>query len=307
MGKSLNVQEPEPGLPFCDVHCHVPWTEGTISSDKGMSSLPLPEKQIEEMREQGGLFFISSSIDLDTTRTCLDFVKNHEGIYFTCGMGPQAVTYTKKPLFESRFEEWLSIINENIDFPRLLAFGEIGLDFHHAKTAKQRTRQINELDRILSIVVDKGKPIIFHIRNSGPGDKDPTDSGHPFNDPEAAAREVLTLVDAHGIAPSRVLFHCYSGPVTLNEELASRGFWFSVPSSAFSFEKWYKVSITLPVEQLMTETDSPFQHPRSMEPINMPSNARYAIAAIAHARSLDQETVAKKTVENARTFFGIQS
>ncbi|HME52251.1 MAG TPA: TatD family hydrolase [Candidatus Lokiarchaeia archaeon] len=307
MGKSLNIPEPEPGLSFCDVHCHVPWTEGTISSDKGMSSLPPPEMQIEELKERGGLFFISSSIDLNTTRSCLEFVKNHEEVYFTCGMGPQAVTYTKKQVFESQFEEWLSIMNEHADFSRLVAFGEIGLDFHHAKTSKQRERQINELDRILSIVVDKGKPIVFHVRNAGPNDKDPNDAGHPFNEPDAAARQILTLVETHGIEPSRVLFHCYSGPASLNDELAARGFWFSVPSSAFGFDRWYKVSMTLPVERLMTETDAPFQHPRSMEPINMPSNARYAIAVIAQARGLDQATVAGITLENAKKFFGIQS
>jgi Tat protein secretion system quality control protein TatD with DNase activity len=305
MGKPLNIPDPEQGLPFCDVHCHVPWTEGTISNDKGMASLPSPERQIEELHERGGLFFITSSIDLNTTKAYLDFTRQHEGIYFTCGMGPQAVTYTKKQLFEASFEEWLNIIEKNADFPRLVAYGEIGLDFHHAKTTAQRTRQIDQLDRILSVVVDKGKPIVFHVRNAGPNDKDPTDASHPFNEPEAAARQILALVEAHGIEPSRVLFHCYSGPASLNDEIGSRGFFFSVPSSAFGFDKWYKVSMTLPVEQLMTETDAPFQHPRSMEPINTPSNARYAIAAIAQARGIDQETVANISVENAKKFFKI--
>jgi len=91
----------------------------------------------------------------------------------------------------------------------------------------------------------------------------------------------------------------------MNGELARRGFWFSVPSSAFGIERWNKVSRTLPLDRLVTETDSPFQHPRSMEPVNMPANARYAIAAIAHARNMAQGIVAKKTVDNARSFFKI--
>nr|MDO8112146.1 TatD family hydrolase [Candidatus Sigynarchaeota archaeon] len=303
MGKALNIPEPEPDLSFCDVHGHVPWIEGTFKSDAWGKTLASADKQHADFKKAGGVFFITCSIDLNSAVEILKFVEKHRDVCYSCGMAPQTVTYTKTKAYESEFKQWLDIIEKNGE--KIIAFGEIGLDFHHAKALGQRKRQIDELDRILSIVKGKKKPIVLHVRNAGPSDKDMGNPDHAFNQPDAAAREVVALLDKHGISPARVLFHCYSGPSSLNEELAKRGFFFSIPSSAFGFEKWFKVSTSLPLERIMTETDSPFQHPRSMEPINAPENARYAIAAIAHARGIDQKVVATTTLKNAKAFFKI--
>jgi TatD DNase family protein len=297
MGKLLNVPEPEASIPFVDTHCHV--------SDRNfMGSLPSPERQLEDYRKAGGQFLIICSIDIESAKDGLAFAKANERVYYTCGWAPQTVTHTAPDKYKADYAKWLKFIDANVD--SILAFGEIGLDFHHAKTLEKRDRQIAELDKILSLVAPKKKPIVLHVRNAVSADLDQDHPDHAYNKPEGAAREVLKLLDTHKVPASQVLFHCYSGPASMNDELARLGFWFSVPSSAFGIEKWTKVSKTLPIDRLVTETDSPFQHPHSMEPVNMPVNARYSIAAIANARNLAQDLVAKKTVDNARTFFGIE-
>ncbi|MBN2151788.1 MAG: TatD family hydrolase, partial [Candidatus Lokiarchaeota archaeon] len=159
--------------------------------------------------------------------------------------------------------------------------------------------------KVLSLAVPKRRPIVLHVRNAGPGDADRGHPDHAYSEPDGAVRAVLDRLDAHDVSPSNVLFHCYSGPAGMNDELVRKGFWFSVPSSAFGVARWNGVSKTLPIDLLVTETDSPFQHPASMEPINTPANARYSVAAIAHARNMAQGVVAKRTVENASAFFGI--
>jgi TatD DNase family protein len=294
MGKPVNVPAPEAGIPFVDTHCHV-----TDSNFKG--SLPSPAMQLTDYRKAGGRFLIVCSIDLESAKDSLAFAQANEGVYFTCGWAPQTVAHTTLDKYKVEFSKWLEFLNANVG--SMVAFGEIGLDFHHAKTLEKRDLQVAEFDKILSVVARKSKNIVLHVRNAASVDVDKVHPDQAYNKPDGAVREVLRMLDAHDIPASHVLFHCYSGPASMNDELARMGFWFSVPSSAFGIEKWNKVSKNLPLDRLVTETDSPFQHPSSMEPINMPANARYAIAAIAHARNISQEIVAKKTVENARTFF----
>ncbi|MHA1697839.1 MAG: TatD family hydrolase [Promethearchaeota archaeon] len=300
MGKKLDIPEPTGKLPFIDTHCHVPWTE------RSRTNLPTPDEQLDDFKNAGGKLFIVSSIDMKSARILLDFSRKNEDVYFSCGMAPQTVTYTKKQVYEKQFDDWKLFVNENIEY--IISFGEIGLDFHHAKTLPDRRNQINELKKVLQFITDNyaDKPIVLHVRNAGANDIDPANPTHQFNNKDSATMQILKIIKQFKIPAEKVLFHCYSGPESINELLVQQGFWFSVPSSAFSFWKWYKVSRNIPITRLMTETDSPFQHPKTMKPVNTPKNARYAVAAIAHSHGLELEKCARATMKNAIKFFGLK-
>ncbi|MHA1684072.1 MAG: TatD family hydrolase [Promethearchaeota archaeon] len=297
MGKKLNIPEPEDNLPFIDTHCHVPWTEGKSRTGK-------PAKQLKDFLDVGGEFLITCSIDMKSAPLVANFARQNENVHFSCGMAPQTVTYTPRDDYEVEFGNWKEFSENNID--EIITFGEIGLDFHHAKTLEKRNLQVKEFKNILSFIVNKNKPVVLHVRNAGPADIDRDHPDHKFNNKDGAMNEILKQLKAHGINTNQTLFHCYSGPATMNDELAKMGFMFSVPSSAFGNNRWYKMSKSIPLHQLVTETDSPFQHPYLYKPTNVPSNARYSIAAIAHSHGIPQEEVAKATVENARRFFNIK-
>lgn len=298
MGSKLNTPSPVDGLEFADVHCHLPWTEG-----KKHPGLPSPEKQLEDFRAIGGQFLITSSIDLKSAGIMLEFCKKHDDVYLACGMAPQTVTYTQEEKYHADFKKWTSFVEQNLD--GILCFGELGLDFHHAKTAEKRDKQVVELKNILSFLVDKGKPITLHVRNAGPRDQDPRDAAHPYNDRDAATKKVVEILKEFKFSPKDVMFHCYSGPRSMTGELARMGFTFSVPSSSFGFRKWNKIAKDLPLEQVVTETDSPFQHPKVMKPVNVPSNARCGIATLAHLNQEKQEKVAEIVFQNAKRFFNL--
>ncbi len=57
---------------------------------------------------------------------------------------------------------------------------------------------------------------------------------------------------------------------------------------------------------IISETDSYYQHPYKRGPINVPSNVRYAIAAIAYSHNVTQKLVSDRTVENAKRFFKLE-
>ena len=88
--------------------------------------------------------------------------------------------------------------------------------------------------------------------------------------------------------------------------MPTQGFTLSVPSSAYGFERWRNVSKSSPLNSLVTETDSYYQHPYKRGPINVPSNVRYAISAIAFSHGLTQKEVSEITVENAIDFFNLK-
>ena len=301
MPQKINIPEPEPGLKFIDAHCHLPFPR-----PKKNDRLPSDEEQYQNFFKQGGVYLISCSIDNITLKLVLDFMKAHpKNFGFTCGWAPQTVTYTSKNVYEDEWQKWRNFIVENPD--QYLAIGEIGLDFHHAKTLPKRNKQIEELKRILELTKDLEKPYVLHVRNAAKHEFDRQNPKHRFNNADGANKEILRVLKEYNIKPERVMWHCFSGPENYGLELANQGFTLSVPSSAYGFNRWRKVTANAPLKALVTETDSYYQHPFKRGPINVPANARYSIAALSHTHKMSQEEVSQQTLQNALDFFKLKS
>ncbi len=299
MPKKINIPEPEENLKFIDVHCHLPFPRP--KNDKLQSDI----EQYNEYFKKGGLYLITSTIDMNTLKLTLKFME--EGINnfgFCCGWAPQTVTFTAKNKYESEWKNWLAYIEANQE--NYLAIGEIGLDFHHAKTLDKRNKQIEEFEKILEITKNYNKSYVLHVRNAAEHEYDRQNPKHRFNNRDGANKEILRILEDFIIKPNDVMWHCFSGPPNYGISLPKRGFTLSVPSSAYGFDRWRKVTINSPLESLLTETDSYYQHPYRRGPVNVPSNVRYSIAAIAYSHNLTQKEVSEKTSENAIRFFGLE-
>ncbi len=291
------ISEPQENITFIDVHCHLPFPRP--KNDR----LPPDLVQYREYFKLGGLFLITCSIDLETLKLILNFIKDKEKMGFSCGWAPQTVTYTSKNHYQKEWVEWADFIKSNSE--KYLAIGEIGLDFHHAKTLEKRELQVEEFKNILEITQDIDKPYVLHVRNAANHEKDNKNPDHEFNKEDGANREILRLLKEFNINPKRVMWHCFSGPEEYGTSLPKKGFLLSVPSSAYGFNRWQNVTKDSPIEHLVTETDSYYQHPYLRGPVNVPSNVRYSIAAIAHTHELHQEVVSKRTILNAINFFNL--
>ncbi len=298
MPKKITIPEPEKDLRFIDAHCHLPFPRP--KNDK----LPSDEEQYINYFKMGGLYLITCSIDMITLDLVLKFIKNKKNIGFTCGWAPQTVTYTPKFKYEKERKKWIDFILQNSE--KYLAIGEIGLDFHHAKTLEKRNAQIEELKKILEITKDLNKPYVLHVRNAAEHEYDQNNPKHRFNKKDGANKEILRILKEFKIDPRNVLWHCFSGPEEYGRLLPNQGFMLSVPSSSYGFERWRNVSKNSPIENLITETDSYYQHPFKRGPVNVPSNARYSISAIAYSHNLSQNEVSEKTIKNAKRFFNLR-
>ena len=131
----------EEGIPLIDGHCHIPW----IPRPKGMTQSY--EDQIRRFFENNGQYLISCSVDWKSLQLISNFIRKHENIGLTAGWAPQTVTYTESETHEIEFQQWLEFLFSNPD--DYLGIGEIGLDFHHAKTIDSRVRQIEIFTNII--------------------------------------------------------------------------------------------------------------------------------------------------------------
>jgi TatD DNase family protein len=298
MSKKVILPEPEENLKFIDVHCHLPFPRP--KNDR----LPGDERQLRNYFDLGGQYLITSTIDINTLSRTISFKKTHnENFGFTCGWAPQTVTYTPKEKYQKDWVKWLDFVKNNQN--EYLAIGEVGLDFHHAKTLEKRNKQIEVFKKIIELTIDFNKPYVLHVRNAAEHEFDQNNPKHRFNKKDGVNKEILKILEEYEIEPKRVMWHCFSGPTEYGRSLANQGYLLSVPSSAYGFNRWRKVSKHCPLSSLVTETDSYYQHPYKRGPINVPANVRYAIAAIAYSHNLSQNLVSEKTVENAIRFFNL--
>ncbi|MHA2035041.1 MAG: TatD family hydrolase [Promethearchaeota archaeon] len=298
MPQKFNIPEPEDNLKFIDIHCHMPFPRPR--NDR----LPTNREQYLNYFKSGGQYLITSTIDIHTLNITQNFMKEmNKNFGFTCGWAPQTVTYTPKDKYITDWKKWLDFIQSNQE--NYLAIGEIGLDFHHAKTLEKRNEQIKVFKQILEVTKDFEKPYVLHVRNAAEHEFDRQNPKHRFNKKDGANKEILKIINDFSLEPQEIIWHCFSGPEEYGRTLASQGFMLSVPSSAYGFNRWRKVSKFTPLDSLVTETDAYYQHPFKRGPINIPSNARFAIAAIAFSHKVSQKVVSEKTVKNAIEFFNL--
>jgi TatD DNase family protein len=288
--------EPDEGIPLIDCHCHFPLED----PPKKMNSSY--EDQYQRFFAENGQFIITSA-GFKAYPYTKKFLLKHDKIAMTLGWGPQTVTYTPQQEHDRNFQKYLDLVLKNPE--DYVAIGEIGLDFHHAKKLSKRERQIDIFERIIQETKHLGKPYSLHVRNAGPHDKDPEHPDDTYNEPDFANNIIMGILDDEGIPFDHVMWHCFSGPSDWGKFLSEKGFYISVPSSAFGFRRWRKNSKNVPVSQLLTETDSAWQHPYRRGGFNTPVNVKYAVAAIAYSHQMDQQRVANQIIKNAKSFFHI--
>ena len=299
MPKKINIPEPEDNLKIIDVHCHLPFPR-----PKKNDRLPSDEQQYRDFLKNGGVYLVTSSIDNRTLDLILNFIKEKEKIGFTCGWAPQTVTYSPKIQYDREWKKWIEYIQDNQE--KYLAIGEIGLDFHHAKTLEKREKQVTELKKILELTKDFNKPYILHVRNAAEHEFDRDHPKHRYNKRDGATKEILSIIKEFDIKPKHIMWHCFSGPDEYGQSLPKQGYTLSVPSSAYGVNKWRRVTKQSPITALVTETDSYYQHPYLRGPINVPLNVKYSVAAIAYSHNTSQQEVSRITVENAINFFNLE-
>ena len=251
-----------------DSHCHINSEElrldarGVITRahDAGVWKMLIVGCDYEDSCEAAGMAY--------------DFASS--GLYASIGIHPhEAKRYEKIP------DEFASMLHDK----RVVAIGEIGLDYHYDHSPRDVQKKLFELQ--LKFAEDNDMPVILHIREA-------------MND----AMEILT-----GHRGLKMLFHCYSGGLEyLNEVLGMKSlcaFGGAVTWSGKASEELREVVKKIPVDRILIETDSPYMSPAPFRgKKNEPANVKYVYETVARERNITVDELASQVEINAKNFFG---
>ncbi|UCF92139.1 MAG: TatD family hydrolase [Desulfobacterales bacterium] len=164
---------------------------------------------------------------------------------------------------------------------RLVAVGEVGLDFWVVQEDSEKELQKEIFESFIALGKELDLPLNVHSR--------------------AAGRHAVALLLACGA--TRVQLHAFDGKASAAQPAVEAGYFFSIPTSVVRSRQKQKLVKHLPLSSLLVETDSPVLGP-TPQARNEPANIVLAIKAIAELKNVPEEDVIEALAENTRRLYG---
>ncbi len=251
---------------FFDSHSH--FNDEKFDEDR--------EDIIKKIFNEGISRTVCVGYNIKQSEFAVEIANNHENIFATCGISPNDV--------DDFSEDSLKKIEELAQLSKVVAIGEIGLDYYWNKENKdiQKELFIKQID----IANKLGLPIAIHTRE--------------------AVMDTLQILKEHPV-DKKGIFHCCPLNKELIKEGLKLGFYISFSGNiTFKNAKSEEAVSIVPMDKILIETDSPYLSP---EPFrgkrNDPKNVKFVAQKIAEIKSLTIEQVAKCTYENANKVYNI--
>ena len=258
---------------FVDTHAHIQGEEYT--ADLGAV--------IERARAAGAGCIVIPGVDVETSRSAMALAEAYEGVYAAAGFHPHEASR----LDPGTFAEIVSMLPH----PRVVAVGEIGLDYYYNHSSRED--QLACIDRMLGLAEAWRLPVIVHCRDA-------------WDDAaEVLAPWARRVRNAFGVRPVGVM-HYFSGTLEQARFYMDLGFVLSVHTSVTHKKQdaMREVVGQLPLESLVIETDSPYGAPQaSRGKRNEPAYIVEAAAQIAALHGVSLDVVAAATSANAARLF----
>ena len=236
------------------------------------------EQVLADLSHQNVVAVVECATNDKNIDRAVELAKSSPLVFAAVGVYPhEAECYTDE------LEEKLERLYTQND--RVVAIGEVGLDYYYEGCPREIQRQV--LERQLALAERLDAPVSLHCREA-------------FGD-------MMEILRAHRV---KGVMHCYSGSAETARELAEMGFYFGIGGS-LTFKnsvRTPKVAQLLPEERILLETDSPYLAPvpRRGER-NTPANISYVAGRLAELRGTTAEHICEICLENACAFFGIDN
>ena len=227
-------------------------------------------------RAAGVGIIVNASSDLPSSERSVALAAKYEDVYAVIGVHPhEAKTYSDE------VEARLIALAKS---PKVVAFGEIGLDYHYDLSPRDVQQAV--LEREIRLAHELGLPVVFHVR----------EAYEDFNAIIERNREYLK---------SGVLLHCYSGSAELAKYYRERfGAMFSF-GGVLTFAKHKDVVLQAAgIENVMLETDCPYMTPVPHRGTpNEPKYIPLIAEKMAELYGVDVKAIERVTTENAKRFY----
>ena len=229
------------------------------------------------MQENGVGIIVNPGCDIPTSRKAINLAERYDYIYAAIGYHPESCA----PYQESE----LATLREMAQHPKVVAIGEIGLDYYWEENPPKELQQ--EVFRAqLELARELSKPVIVHDREA-------------HADSLAIIRE---FPEVKGV------FHCFSGSAEMAKELVKMG-WMISFTGVLTYKnarKAVEAAEAVPIESIMIETDAPYMAPVPHRGKRCDSSLVIHICEkLAEIKGISTEECARITSENGKRFFGI--
>ena len=233
------------------------------------------EEIIEKMSNDGLEAVVNIGTTIQDSIKGIELANKHENVYATVGIYPEySLTTTEKDLEK---------LKELAQSDKVVAVGEIGLDYHYEgyDPSSQKELFIKQLE----IADEVGIPFCIHCRD--------------------AASDVYEILSSHKHLINHAgLMHCYSEGAEWVEKFANLGMYISFSGNITYKKNDVSFIKDLPLDRIVVETDAPYLTPIPFRGrTNYPKYVRYMIEKIAEIKELSFEEVERATTENAKRFY----
>ena len=229
-------------------------------------------KVISDSKELGITHIISDGDYYESNLEMLELAKNTDSIYITLGYHPE---------YANEFEEiQLDLIRENIDNPKVIAIGEIGLDYHYENY--DREKQISILEKQLALAEEYNMPVVIHSRE--------------------ATQDTLDVLKKYKV---KGVIHAFSGSLEIAKEYIKLGYKIGVGGVVtYHNSKIKDVIKEIGIENVVLETDSPFLTPVPLRgEKNIPGYVKYVADFLSEYLNISLEDISKITNKNVTEIF----
>ena len=256
-----------------DTHTHL--DDARYDSDR--------EAMIARAREAGIEQMVTIGCDLATSQAAVKLAEQYPFVFASVGVHPHEV----KHVADGWYAELRRLATGN---RKVVAYGEIGLDYHynHSSPQEQRARFREQLQ----LAKELRLPVIIHTRE--------------------AQDDTIAILREEGASEIGGVFHCFSGDAWLAKDALDLGFYISF-SGILTFQNatmLRDIARSVPMDRLLVETDCPYLTPvphRGKR--NEPAFVRHVAEQLAAAKQGDHlytaDDIARITSENARRLFRI--
>lgn len=233
---------------------------------------------ISRAKEAGVEYILVPGTDIKTSRQAIALAEKYENVFASVGVHPHDS--------KDWSDEDLAALTEMADHPKVVALGEMGLDYYY--DFSPREKQIEAFEEQLNLALIKNKPVIIHNREA--------------ND------DTMSIIREFTDTNLKAQLHCFAGTLEEAKELIGMGHLISFPGNLTfkKMEQLREIVRNLKLENLLLETDCPFMTPvphrgKRNEPAYVPLVAE----KIAELYDIPIEEVGRVTSNNAFKLFGI--
>jgi TatD DNase family protein len=236
------------------------------------------DEMIQRARQAGVVHIVNVGFNLASSRESLKLADRYDLIYAAVGIHPHDAAEAGPGYLEE--------LEKMAAHPRVVAIGEIGLDYYRDLSPRPVQRKV--FTEQMALAKKLQKPIIIHDRD--------------------AHGELMDILRKERLGPAGGVMHCYSGSREMARECLAMGFYISIagPVTFSNAARLKEVAAGIPPDRLLIETDAPYLTPVPYRgKRNEPAHVLYTAQEVARLRGMETEDLAKMCTGNGRKLFRI--